>query len=183
MTLLAKEEFSEILRTATESIDPRYFDFYIDGEEHPIYRERVYCYELYHQMRCRWPKETPYLLNGEVDKRGHKLLAKKGAALYVPDFLVHTPGRMAGNSIIMEVKHSWTNDDGIENDLVKLDLFIRDVDYKRAIYLVYGKEADSDFILRIQNIAFSMRRLSEVEVWLHSAPHQPARHAASFFIP
>jgi hypothetical protein len=32
--------------------------------------ERVYYYELYHQMRRRWPEpdHSPYWLNGEIDK-------------------------------------------------------------------------------------------------------------------
>jgi len=33
----------------------------------PVYPERVYCNELYHQMRMLWPKTTPFYLNGEID--------------------------------------------------------------------------------------------------------------------
>lgn len=45
------ETFVKILRKATANIPPEYFQLPIAGREDPIYRERVYCYELYHQMR------------------------------------------------------------------------------------------------------------------------------------
>lgn len=37
-----------------------------------IHRERVYCYELYHQLRCQLNKihDRNYFLFGEEDKRG-----------------------------------------------------------------------------------------------------------------
>lgn len=50
------EEFTQILRQATAAIAPEYFHFPIDGGD-PIFRERVYCYELYHQLRERWPED------------------------------------------------------------------------------------------------------------------------------
>jgi hypothetical protein len=52
----------------------------------PAYRERVYCYELYHQMRRRWPLNCEYSLNGEVDKRGHPYLqARPDLRSVIPD--------------------------------------------------------------------------------------------------
>jgi len=39
-----------------EAIEAAYFHINIDGGD-AIYRERVYCYELYHQVRNRWPRE------------------------------------------------------------------------------------------------------------------------------
>ena len=65
-------ELSEILSTATGSVERAYFQLNIDGGD-PVFRERVYCYELYHQMRSRWPSSSNYVLNGEIDKRAHDL--------------------------------------------------------------------------------------------------------------
>lgn len=64
------EQLTRILAEATASVGPEYFLLPIDGAD-PIYRERVYCYELYHQMRRRWPDDRRYILNGEVDKSAH----------------------------------------------------------------------------------------------------------------
>ncbi len=62
------EELDHILAEATSAIEADYFRLPIDGGI-PVFRERVYCYELYHQMRSRWPPRSQcrYLLNGEVD--------------------------------------------------------------------------------------------------------------------
>jgi hypothetical protein len=46
-------ELSDVLAEATAAIEARYFRLPIAGGD-PIYRERVYCYELYHQMRLLW---------------------------------------------------------------------------------------------------------------------------------
>ena len=47
------EQLTDILRQATAAIGRDYFLLPIHGAA-PVYRERVYCYELYHQMRLRW---------------------------------------------------------------------------------------------------------------------------------
>ena len=85
----------EILVDATRSVEPTYFHLNIHGGD-DVYRERVYCYELYHQMRCCWPKGCPFYLNGEVDKAAHPILKQLGASYAKPDLLVHRPGYMGG---------------------------------------------------------------------------------------
>lgn len=67
------DELTRILKDATAGIGQGYFHLNVDGGN-PIYRERVYCYELYHQMRLRWPADTEYCLNGEIDKAAHPIL-------------------------------------------------------------------------------------------------------------
>jgi len=96
------QEFDQILTTATGNVPERYFQLPVDGQEDPIYRERVYCYELYHQMRSVWPEHSPYTLGGEVDKSGHRLIRGNGLDNAKPDFLVHMPGDMGGNYAIIE---------------------------------------------------------------------------------
>lgn len=65
--------FDALLGTSTHAVPETYFQLPVAGREGPSYRERVYCYELYHQLRCRWPVDTGYSLAGEVDKKGHHL--------------------------------------------------------------------------------------------------------------
>ena len=44
-------DIEQLLKDATSGIEGNYFQLPIDGSEDPIYRERVYCYELYHQLK------------------------------------------------------------------------------------------------------------------------------------
>lgn len=55
-------------------------------------------------MRLRWPKECPYSLCGEVDKAGHPLIRGHGLDHLKPDFLVHDPGDLDENLVVIEVK-------------------------------------------------------------------------------
>ena len=92
-------ELSGLLAAAAAGVAPEYFRLPIHGGD-PVYRQRVYCYELYHQMRLRWPEASPYRLNGEIDKRAHPYF-EDGAAPK-PDLLVHEPGT-GSNHTIFEV--------------------------------------------------------------------------------
>ena len=165
-TLVHMKALSRILREATRAIDAAYFQLSIAGGD-SVYRERVYCYELYHQMRCLWPEECPFLLNGEVDKSGHALLTALGANGRKPDFLVHQPGNMNGNHAIIEVKRAEFDPEGFAKDLDTLKLFVNRVGYRRAIYLVYGDQADDQLAGRIQELAHSIEELPPIELWLH----------------
>ena len=43
--------FMKCLREAGKRMDAHYFQLPVAGSEEPVFRERVYCYELYHQLR------------------------------------------------------------------------------------------------------------------------------------
>jgi hypothetical protein len=166
-------ELDSILQQSTAAIEAGYFQLRVAGGDAPIYRERVYCYELYHQMRLCWPKEgCPFVLNGEVDKGGHPILGPMGLG-GIPDFLVHRPGDMNGNHAIIEVKAPFARGPQIEIDLQKLTRFTKEVGYERAIYLVYGTEAQ-ELVERIYKVAGSMPGLALIELWLHEQVGHPA---------
>lgn len=131
------DELTGIIEAATAGVSSAYFNLDIDGGDSK-YRERVYCYELYHQMRLRWPPHTEFYLNGEVDKSAHPILQALGADRIKPDLLVHQPGYMIGNHAIIEVKSPEAKADGIRKDLCNLSLFRGRVGYERAIYLILG---------------------------------------------
>ena len=59
-------EFQDKLIAATTRIADDYFQLPVADAE-GAYRERVYCYELYHQLRSEW-RDFPFSLGGEVDK-------------------------------------------------------------------------------------------------------------------
>lgn len=165
-------ELTEVILEATAAIPEGYFHLQIDGGD-PIYRERVYCYELYHQMRLRWPGATEFYLNGEIDKAAHPKLRELGADHVKPDLLVHRPGYMSGNHAAIEVKSSEASRQAIRKDLQNLALFRNHVGYQRAIYLIYGYQA-SQVIERALRVAQELEDFPEIEFWLHEAPGQAA---------
>jgi hypothetical protein len=171
------DELSQILRDATLCIEHCYFELPIDGGP-SVLRERVYCYELYHQMRVLWPATSEFKLNGEIDKQAHPILTQLGAAGAKPDFLIHAPGHMAGNHAIIEVKHS-TAARGMRKDLKTLDLFVSKVGYRRAIYLIYGSENPERVIEKFLRAAKPLNVSAPIELWVHSSSNEPAVHVAS----
>jgi hypothetical protein len=159
------EQLTQILQDATAAIGAEYFLLPIHGGD-PVYRERVYCYELYHQMRLRWPDRTVYRLNGEVDKMAHPYFQDGGAPK--PDLLVHQPGH-GDNYAIVEVKSGRFAADGVRKDLDTLSRFGNEFGYRRAIYLIYGA-APAGLLARIQDFAVGIPNHAPIELWLHAEP-------------
>ena len=151
------EQLTDILRQATAAIGREYFLLPIHGGG-PVYRERVYCYELYYQMRRRWLEDSPYRLNGEVDKRSYPNFPDLGPGEPKPDLLVHQPGT-GHNFAVIEVKPPRASARNIRKDLKTLSLFRNALGYERAIYLVYGPRADNT-LTRIQRCSANVAHLA-----------------------
>ncbi len=165
-------DLSSLLEAATAAIEDKYFRLPIDGGQ-PVYRERVYCYELYHQLRRIWPSGCSFTLNGEVDKSGHPLLRALGADRYKPDFLVHTPGSMDSNFTVIEVKPCGAPAKAIRKDLETLNRFTSAVGYQRGIYLIFGDGTDAT-VTRIRRQAAAVQMDPRIELWVQRAPGQAA---------
>jgi len=163
-------EFSALLENATRKIPHQYFELPIVGGDY-VYRERVYCYELYHQLRTIWPNSA-FSLNGELDKAAHPLF-RSLQIRQKPDFLVYVPGSMENNEIVMEVKTAGAGDDGIRKDFETIQKFILDVGYKRGVFLMFGSQVETQ-VPKIRRVFASLENLSNIEVWLHSSPGHPA---------
>lgn len=162
------EGFTEILQTATAHLEEEYFKLPIDGGD-PVYRERVYCYELYHQIRKRWPPGCEYFLNGEVDKGGHPYFQELGAPK--PDYIVHVPGTDY-NYAAIEVKAAMPNAAAIRTDVDKLVVF-RGLGYERALYLIYG----CDYEQAAQAVTGAIQdpnALNAIELWVHRSVGEEA---------
>ena len=162
------EHLDDLLQQATAAISREYFLLPVHGAD-PVHRERVYCYELYHQIRLRWPlpEHWPYRLNGEIDKGGHPYF-RNDRGKPKPDLLVHVPGAVDKYAVI-EVKSSRAKRKEIQKDLRTLCRFAN-FGYRRSIYLVYGVATVLD---RIQESAGEVP--VAIEVWLHPAAGEPAR--------
>lgn len=166
------EELSHILQQATAGIARDYFYLSLDGGD-PVYRERVYCYELYHQMRMRWPAQSSFYLNGEVDKARHPKMIELRDCFPKPDLLVHRPGYMKGNYAVIEVKCERAGKHGIAKDLETLSFFVNEFSYQRAIYLIYGDAAIAKFA-QVQDVAQGIMGLAPIEYWAHETPDTAA---------
>lgn len=171
------EQLSALLEQSAHRVVDPYFSVPIAGGR-PALRERVYCYELYHQLRCHWPIDAGYVLNGELDKAAHPVLHGRGIGRLKPDLLVHRPGDMNGNHAIIEVKCSNAPGRGIRKDLRSLAMFRQRADYRRAILLIFGNDANRT-LARATRIAAELGPLPTIEIWLHPSVGARATYARS----
>ena len=163
------QELTAIVQAATAAIGLEYLTLPIYGSE-PVYRERVYCYELYHQMRSRWPEGTPLFLNGEVDKQKHPYFGD--GRFRKPDLLVHVPGQ-ATNHAAIEAKSNDARKAGIRKDILTLNAF-REIGYERALYLMYGLDTN-DARSRVLGCGATPQQLDALELWVHTHAHTAAQ--------
>lgn len=157
------DQLNQILADATAAISATYFHLPIFGGP-PVWRERVYCYELYHQMRLRWPEDCPLILTGEVDKRAHPIFQELEARQAIPDLLVHSPGQMDQNFAVMEIKSQQAQPQGVQKDMATLQEFRDTIGYQRALYLVFGPKLP----------AVLVELPADIEVWHHHEVGSPA---------
>jgi len=176
----AHGHFIQCLRISTQNIQHAYMFLPVAGSVLPVYRERVYCYELYHQLRLNWGDYGGYSLGGEVDKTHHPLMRGLDIDNTKPDLLVHRPGDMSGNLIVIEVKAVTAKKTGIRKDLRTLTAFLRCGEYHHAIYLVYGDnpQAFNTFVQKARMLQEedTERRinLNAITLYWHRLPGHPA---------
>jgi len=170
------------LLCASSLLEPNYFQLPVEGKENPKYRERVYCYELYHLWRLHWIDNFPFSLCGEVDKEGHPIIRGKPK----PDFLVHIPGKRT-NLLVVEVKPGNARNNDIIDDLEKLTYFRReikdkngeDANYYAAYFWIYGLSI-KNWYSKWDRILQKIRRNSKIDYslisfFVHESPGSPAK--------
>ena len=163
--------FDDIVAQAAAAIAPEYFLLPVHGAD-AVYRERVYCYELYHQLRSLWPEDCAYFLNGEIDKQQHPYF--EGNRYPKPDFLVHVPGT-GNNFAAIEVKPPGASGKNIQKDIGTLLQFRQW--YERSLYLIYGVRPH-EALNRVTSYAESAEQLAAIEVWVHQEAGMPAERIA-----
>jgi len=162
------DRFINLLGEATARIQAQYFHLPVAGLEDAIYRERVYTYELYHQLRLLLDAEDrfrEYALGGEVDKSGHPVIRR-----CAPDFVLHIPGRMT-NLAVVEVKPINADAEGLRKDKQTLEYFVsNEVRYQLGIELVYG-DGEANLARFAQLYADAPER---IQLFWHRRPGAPA---------
>ena len=97
------------------------------------FRERVWCYEFYHQMRLlNFIDDKDVCINAEPDKTGNNLFQRP----INPDFIIHEQGSNDKNLCVIEVKLNLDNKSGIEKDLENLTEMLKKHHYKQAIFVL-----------------------------------------------
>nr|WP_315227808.1 hypothetical protein [uncultured Limnohabitans sp.] len=174
-------DFHEILQSATSCIEGCYFQTNVldkKNQSKKVYRERIYCYELYHQLRSIWPhkEDEALVLHGEFDKSGSQFFAGLSVHGAKPDFLIHTPGSTNKNLLAMEVKPINAQNNKIKSDLEKLTVMLRKAYFSHAIFLIFGngskKKAD-----QILSRKLEWQFDSNIEIWAHENAKEAATQA------
>jgi hypothetical protein len=126
----------KFLKVALCKVEPGFFRLATTYEPNGIVRERVFCYELYHQVRLTMGQDRTLSLNGEIDKRGHSKFAPEDQKN--PDFVFHIPGEFETNTLIVEVKGRLDGPDDIEKDFETILTFVRKYQYKAGVFILYN---------------------------------------------
>lgn len=129
------KETLELIKEALSEIEGCYFRVETSDNKDKIVRERVFCYELYHQIRKLQPKSKGIIVNAEIDKRGREKIALKDQKN--PDLIFHIPGNDLNNVLICEVKGKMGRK-GIKKDFETISTFLEKYDYVAGAFILYG---------------------------------------------
>ena len=158
------ESFVEMIKDSLENVGDEYYKITTTYESSGIVRERVFCYELYHQMRLVQSERglNDVQIHGEIDKSGH--IAFDRNAWKNPDFVFHIPGMMQGNAIVVEVKGKLegTYQEGVYKDIVTLSKFTDNKHYYHSGVLIIYNYTYDEFLRKIGE--FLKNRLQENKV-------------------
>jgi hypothetical protein len=157
--------FIELVKQALEGVAPVYYQAYrglessleyLPGtssrEHYPLlnhlrkHHERVFCYELYHQVRVLMDNDPRLFegvcLQGELKKFQIEPMFREAFGIvaldkeFVPDFLFHGPGDFNNQELVIEVKaESCLGFSALRHDLEKIQQFISNYRYKAGLFL------------------------------------------------
>ncbi len=129
-------ECLNFVRKAMRHVQENYLSLVVaDGtsDGRAISRERVYAYELYHQMRLiqEQGQFRTIDINAEVDKRAHPIILES----FNPDIILHQQGSMSYNLCVIEIKMKLERGE-IKNDFEKLLIMVSQYDYKCGMFVL-----------------------------------------------
>lgn len=153
------KKFLEMLKQAgKEMIDENCFKLEIAGSDNSKQFERSYCYELYHHLKSLMKDVFPLKLHPEINKANHPIISVSVGKV-IPDFIIHEPNEMDQNLIVIEVKpYRNGNIKGMEEDVEKLNGFIKNAGYYRGIMYIFSNENLREPPDRIKSEMMYLRR-------------------------
>ncbi|HTL67242.1 MAG TPA: hypothetical protein VL200_06250 [Lacunisphaera sp.] len=161
----------KLIFSAVRKIPHTCFEVAVAGTDEPVIRERVFCYEFYHQLRVL-ATETgfAYSIGPELDKGGHPII--RGDV--IPDFVVHQPGDMGLNLCVVEVKPLSGDADGFDKDFRTLRDFVQNYRYYRGVLLAFGNSPRAEqVIMRKTGAIRELRRIGVHVWWVRRAGEEP----------
>lgn len=160
--------FLEKLILSIKNVDSVFFRIPTEYELDGISRERVFCYELYHQLRLVLSDQHPFYLHGELDKSGHSAFPRNLRG--IPDFLFHIPGTHDGNMVIMEVK-GMLDPNNIILDIKKINGFISHpkIHYQYGVFLIYNYAIEDLMSRRMHELFRIVPQKTDKKIYLISA--------------
>lgn len=165
--------YFDLIQRAMARVEAKYILLEVAGGN-PKHRERVYCYELYHQMRCLQEQcalQNKFTINGEIDKRGPQEVDED----FNPDFVMHTPKSMKNNGCVVEVKvRSNSNsrvidENGVLKDLKTITCMMNCYKYHNgALIFVDVDESNVIQILKSAKLPLLRRKANHIMVFFQS---------------
>lgn len=144
-----KNDYLKLICDAMLKVETRYCKIIVAESNEGIFRERVYCYELYHQMRklqeCMntaplyggGAYDSQIVINGEIDKAGHPVICQN----FNPDFVIHLQGSMDKNICVVEVKTNYSKL-GITKDFGTITCMMNCYRYECGVFIYVGEKTD-----------------------------------------
>ena len=141
------DDYLKLIYDAMGKVGQQYCRIASADNDEEIFRERVYCYELYHQMRTlqKANETTPVygksvqspliVINGEIDKSGHRVISQN----FNPDFVIHLQGSMDKNICVVEVKNNFSKS-GIAKDFGTITCMMNCYRYGYGLFVFVGDE-------------------------------------------
>ena len=142
-------DYLKLIYDAMVSVETRYCKIAVAESDEEISRERVYCYELYHQMRKLQERrnsaqlygkrvdESQIVINGEIDKAGHPVIIQN----FNPDFVIHRQKIMDNNICVVEVKTNYSKS-GITKDFGTITCMMNCYRYECGVFIYVGEKID-----------------------------------------
>jgi hydroxypyruvate isomerase len=115
------------------------------GQSDPRWQERPFAYEIYHQLRYIWGQknwDTSYTIQAEVLKSYQKIFEVNK----MPDLLIHQPNGDK-NLAAVEIKMAANDKKYLKDDLDKLALFHKALEYDLKIEILIGSDKDLENML------------------------------------
>jgi len=164
-SLARQERHFPYIFDSMKAIESKYILISQWKTEYSRYMERVYCYELYHQLRLHQRKSgIAYVWYGEPEKGGNPDFKGKR---YKPDLILHVPG-MRDNLLAIEVKRIDARRKAIIEDLRKLSEYIHEHGYAEGLLIIFGDAERKDLPdIRKDAISTYGRSIEKVKILLH----------------
>jgi hypothetical protein len=154
------ENYLAIIREALSRVETGYYRLRTTYAEAGVVRERVFCYELYHQMRSIMGAAQPLIIHAEIDKSGHADF--EAADQRNPDFVFHVPGEHERNTLVVEVKGTLDSVAGVLKDFETLERFVTGYGYRAGVFILYNYSLDDLLRRRVFRKALSVMQDSPV---------------------